>query len=65
MVRMRVSLVELPFQIVRVGSCNHVLSHQIISATIPRGPNVSRAYPITEACGWGDGKPRSLPSQDR
>jgi hypothetical protein len=64
---MRVSLVELPFQIVMrwipaleyilsgaMGSCSHALFCQAVSDTILRGPDAGRAYLVVEAPVRGD-----------
>jgi hypothetical protein len=43
-----------------VGSSSQVLFHHAVSATIPRGPDAGRAYPVAEAPGTGDQMPGTL-----
>jgi hypothetical protein len=67
MVCMRVSLVEPSFWIVTdgsqhlstycqvcVGSCSHILSHQVMNVITPRGSYVGHAYLVAEAPGRDD-----------
>jgi hypothetical protein len=50
---------------VHVGSYDRVLSRQAMSAIASQGPNVGRAYPVTGAPGWTDGRPESFPGRDK
>jgi hypothetical protein len=78
MVCMHVSLIELPFQTVmrRIPALKYMLSsargllqpRSISSGNDcyrPRGLDADRAYSITEAPGWGDQMPGSLPGRGR